>query len=306
MTDTRKEVMEILQAALSAAADPAPHFVLDRHQNLINDLFSPDLQTAQELAAALTHLVYDRARKFGFMRKAVHEKTLHPGELCLLGFKNRPTKTVIATNQVSGIEVEVHDKLLTPPEYPTSAKSTISASERFPERMPELLLNLDEQTWVREDRLFVDLMRMSPPVTLYDFPLDTFDALCEKVNDPVNCFISFNVLTDVMSDEKCRRRFTPVASYELLTTGLLGYMDYEGARVGVFSDAYRDPQHRVLSRDEMFVTGDPSSIGQYTDRGYTGTLVIDEEDSNGLARGVSIESRQSMVLINSSEFARSA
>lgn len=297
--DKQKVLMDIRNLVEKADSGSLPSGTFDA---LITDWFlTVSDETANKLVGEIVANSYRTANRMGFMRISLAKQELCPGRGATVRVREVPRTVVLATSVHNSMELVLQDKLLSPSEYPMTAGAFLSTSESY-RSVEDMVADLDEQLYVSEDRIFIRCMQRKTPHP-YTTTVETLKALLMGVKSPMNCFIGSNVWLRMVADEWCRDRLTPNASYELLNTGMLGRIKVGEHRVNVFSDVYRPPTHKVLNRDDIFVTGDPIALGQYTDRkGYEGTAmtkVIDEVEF----RGIHVDTFQSMALMSMDHWA---
>jgi hypothetical protein len=78
-----------------------------------------------------------------------------------------------------------------------------------------------------------------------------------------------DLYNDIIGDTDFIQAIEPVARHELIMTGELAVL----YGMAITSDAYRHPEHRVLSQGEFFAISDATTHGQYTDRGGIDTEI---------------------------------
>jgi hypothetical protein len=86
---------------------------------------------------------------------------------------------------------------------------------------------------------------------------------------------------DVVSNTAFGAWFDPVSQYEIVTTGYLGTL--LGLRLT--TDAYREPQLRVLNQGDLYIISTPEFHGAYTDRGPVQSKETDGTDDGVVSRG---------------------
>ena len=283
-----------------------------QHEDAITAAFA-DKDACRELGEVLTTELYQAANREGFMRRFLARQELKQGQRPNVKMRMKDTVATVATSPTQVESQIVRDNLYTPPEFYITTRIYIEEREiqqSIGDVTEEKYLEALEATMVAEDRLFRSLAvaLQGQPNNLTQF-VGTLTAqglmiLRNQVtsfNIPVASWLVANDLwSDIVGDTSFQAVIDPVSKNELLLTGQLGRI----FGMTIYSDAYRHPQHKVLSQGEMFVIGDQINLGQYTDRGGVTSLPIDSSIEKVPGRGWMISELMSLVLANGRAVAR--
>jgi hypothetical protein len=266
-----------------------------------------------ELGEVLSDELYQAANREGFMRRFLAKQDLKQGQMPHVKMRMKNTVATVATSPVQIQAQLVRDNTYTPPEFYIVSRPFVEDREiqqSLGDVLEEKYLEAQEGIMVAEDRLWRNLamqtVGISNPLTnvVGTMTAGGLMALRNQVtrwNIPVTAWLVANDLwNDIVGDTSFQQVIDPVSKYELLLTGQLGVI----YGMTILSDAYRHPEHRVLSQGEMFVVGDPINHGQYTDRGGVTSQPIDITTEKVPGRGWVFQELMSMVIANSRSVAR--
>jgi hypothetical protein len=103
-----------------------------------------------------------------------------------------------------------------------------------------------------------------------------------------------DLFIDVVGDATFIQAIEPVARHELVMTGQLGVL----YGMTIISEAYRHPDHKVLSQGEFAIVSDPLTHGAYSDRGGVDSVPIDTTTEKKAGRGWVLSESISMAIAN--------
>lgn len=288
----------------------------EKHQAALKSLLTASFSSAQahkELGEVLAEDLFFVGNREGFARRFLVRQELKQGEIPRVKLRMKNVTAVVATGPTK-VETQItQDNHFMPSEidiitrpFVTKREMDQSTSDVVDEKYVEAL----EGIMVAEDRLW---KKMADATVNIDNPLTnvagsfTPAALAATANHirgfniPARFLLMANDLwTDMVSDPNWMNVVDPVSKYEILRTGQLGSV----YGMDIISDAYRHPQHRVLSRGEFYVVGDPVNHGSLTDRGGVDSTPIDATTEGVLGRGWLMAETISMVIANSRSVAR--
>lgn len=281
-------------------------------RDAINAAFTSQSAHA-ELGEVVADELYQAANREGFMRRFLAKQDLKQGQMPHVKMRMKNTVATVVTSPVQVQAQLIRDNTYTPPEFNIIARPFVEDREiqqSLGDVLEEKYLEAQEGIMVAEDRLWRSLalntVNVGNPLTNIVGTLTSggLMALRNQVtrwNIPVTAWLIANDLwNDVVGDTSFQAVIDPVSKYELLLTGQLGTI----FGMTILSDAYRHPEHKVLSQGEMFVVGDPINHGQYTDRGGVTSQPIDISTERVAGRGWVFSELMSMVIANSRSVAR--
>jgi hypothetical protein len=283
-----------------------------RNKALVQAMFN-NPAVHKELGEVMAQDLYQAQNRRGFSRKFLARQDLVPGQFPTVKLRR---KDVVATYATSATKTEtqvIRDKLFMPPEVILEARPFVdqrelntSASDVLDEKYSEAL----ESIMVGEDRLWInganetvgldnDLTIISG--TLTPLTLMEVHTNVARWNLPVpQLLIASDLYNDIVGDASFIQAIEPVARHELIMTGELAVL----YGMTITSDAYRHPEHRVLSQGEFYAISDPVTHGQYTDRGGIETEVITGATEKVAGRGWWMTESYSMVIANTRSVAK--
>jgi hypothetical protein len=278
-----------------------------QHEKAVTAAFAAKDSHA-ELGEVMAEELYQAANREGFMRRFLARQDLKQGQHPQVRMRMKDVTAVVATSPVQTQAQIIRDNLYTPPEFYITARPFIEQREieqSLGDVLEEKYLEGLEATMVSEDRIWrtlaIQATGISNPLTLFSGTMTagglmTLRNQVGRWNIPVSSWLIANdVWTDIVADTSFQQVIDPVSKHELLLTGMLGSI----FGMSIYSDAYRHPQHKVLSQGEMFVIGDTINHGQYTDRGGVNSQPIDGSIEKVPGRGWFLTETISMVIANS-------
>lgn len=261
-----------------------------------------------ELGELMGDDLYQAGNREGFMRRFLLRQELSQGQHPQVWLRMKNVTAKIASSP-SRIQTQlVRDNVIYPPEFTISARPFIekrlldqSVSDVLDEKYIESL----EGIMVGEDRVMYNLAKSTVGVenaqtqtvgSLDPTTLSVMRNLVTRFNIPATAWwIANDIWQDIVGNSGFQQIIDPVSKFELLNTGLLGRV----LGMEIFSDGYRHPQHKVLSKGEHFVMGKAENLGQYTDRGGIDSQPIDGATEGIPGKGWFLSEGISVAVVNS-------
>lgn len=267
----------------------------------------------KEIGEVMGQDLYATANRRGISRKFLQRQDLVPGQFPVVKLRRKDVVATYATSPTRTESQIIRDKLFTPPEIIIQARPFIeqvelntSIGDVLEEKYGEAL----EATVVAEDRLWKkladDCIGLSNDLTIVSGTLTplTLMEVRQQVaqwNLPVpNLFIASDLYVDIVGDTSFIQAIEPVSRHELILTGELAVL----YGMSISSDGYRHPEHRVLNQGEFYAVSDPSTHGQYTDRGGIDTEIITGATEKRAGKGWWIYESYSAVIANARSVAK--
>lgn len=283
-----------------------------RNRELVKAMFNTD-QAHKELGEALAQNLYQTANRRGFARKFLARQDLVPGSIPMVKLRMKNVTVVYATSPTKTESQVIRDKLFTPPEFILEARPFVEQreintstgdvlEEKYTEAMEAIMVG-EDRLWYRSANDCVgldnDLSIISGTLT----PLTLMEVRTNvaRWNLPVpNLLMAADLYNDIVGDSDFIQAIEPVSRHELVMTGELAVL----YGMAITSDAYRHPEHRVLSQGEFFAVSDPTTHGQYTDRGGIDTEVLTGATEKMAGRGWWMYESYSNVIANARSVAK--
>lgn len=251
--------------------------------------------------------VWTALKREGFARKTLLYKPLGKNEIGRIRVRQKDVRGFMATTPSGRPQSIIRQMWVYPQEFYLSASPMIeikeiesAAGDLLEEKYEDAL----EQIMVAEDRVWKTLADVSATVsnTLTYFNNLTpavFSSLRTQVARwliPVTqCLLSFSLWDDIIGYTDFSNWFDPVSKYTLITEGYLG--DLLG--VAIHSDAFRDPNLKVLTDGEIYMCGAPQLLGGITQRSELTAEPIDKFDFQQPYRGWYMYCCEGMAFVNS-------
>ena len=281
------------------------------HKQMIVAAFA-SRESQIELGEVLVEELYQAANREGFARRLLGRQEIGQGMSPQVRVRMKDVVATIATS-MSRVETQfVRDNILHPQEFYITTRPYVEKREieqSTGDVLEEKYIEALEGTMVAEDRVWRTLADSAVPTNgltnlIGALNPNSLSVLRNKVtqwNIPASTLLIANDLwSDISSDAGFQQAIDPVSQNELILTGKLGML----YGMSIISDAYRHPDHRVLSKGELYVVGDPVNHGQYTDRGGIECQPIDGTNENVPGRGWFMSELVSMVIANSRSVAK--
>jgi len=278
-----------------------------RNRELLTAAFNDD-RAYKLLGEKMAESLYITCNRQGYTRKLLARNTVEQGSIPRFPMRMKNVTAVYSTS-VTKIDSQItRDKWFTPPEFQIVARPFVSENEinqSAGDVLQEKYVESTEAVMVAEDRLLYnaskavvgldnDLSIISGQLTPY-----TFAQVLTKVNrwglKTPYVLMATDLMQDIIGNTEFQNAIDPVARHELLLTGELGVL--YGATL--ISDAYRHPEHKVLSQGEFFVYADALNLGAYSDRNGLQSAPTDIVVEGAPGRGWVLWETFAMVLANS-------
>lgn len=283
-----------------------------RRRAMVQAMFNSD-QAHKELGEVLAQNLYQTANRRGFSRKFLARQDLVPGAIPMVKMRMKNVVIVYATSPTKTESQVIRDKLFTPPEFILEARpfveqreintsNTDVLEEKYTEAMEAIMVG-EDRLWYKaaNDSVGLDNDLSIISGTLTPLTLMEVRTNVSRWNLPVpNLLMAADLYNDIVGDSDFIQAIEPVSRHELVMTGELAVL----YGMAITSDAYRHPEHRVLSQGEFFAVSDPTTHGQYTDRGGIDTEVLTGATEKMAGRGWWMYESFSCVIANSRSVAK--
>lgn len=252
--------------------------------------------------------IYMTANRKGFARRFLNRMPLEQGQVPRFPVRKKNVSAFMTTGPTKVETSVVTDKWIYPTEVEIRARPFVpqveinqSTSDVLEEKYIEAL----EAIMVREDRYWYDLSKMTVGVdNNYSLVSGTLNPLSlMSVRQQVAqwglkaayCVMASDLFIDIVGDSNFIQAIEPVARHELVMTGALGTL----YGMTLISEAYRHPEHKVLSVGEFAVVSDPLTHGAYSDRGGVDSVPTDGVTEKIAGRGWLLSESVAFAIANS-------
>jgi hypothetical protein len=276
------------------------------NKQLVQAAFA-DNEALRELGEVMAADLYQAQNRRGFCRKFLARQDVVQGSIPMVKLRKKDVIAVMSTSATQVQTQVIRDKLFTPPEITLIARPFIEQHEintSSGDVLQEKYMEAMEAIMVAEDRLWYNMANETVGIdnllTVISGTLSPI-TLAEVRNNvgrwslPIpHMLMASDLYNDIIGDTDFIQAIEPVARHELIMTGELAVL----YGMAITSDAYRHPEHRVLSQGEFFTISDATTHGQYSDRGGIDTEVTTTATENVVGRGWVMSEAFSAVIAN--------
>lgn len=310
--DLAKQIAKLMEVAANQNIQTEDQAVAKaelakEHRELVKAAFNSK-EAHAELGEVLAEELYQASNREGFMRRLLARQDLSQGQIPIIRMRMKNVVATVATSPARVNAQLIRDNLLFPPEFYISSRPFIEQREvdqSVGDVLEEKYIEGLESVMVGEDRTWYKLanatVNISNPLTtivgtMNPQALANLRTTVTRWDIPVSTYlIASDIWNDIIGDVGFAQLIDPVSKHELLLSGQLGTI----LGMGIVTDAFRHPQHKVLNQGEMFCVGDPINHGTYSDRGGINSQPIDGAQENIPGRGWWMTETVSMLVANS-------
>jgi len=265
------------------------------------------------LGERMADALYMTANRQGFMRKFLAKIDVAQGSVPRFPVRTKNVTAAYSTSPTRIAHQIVRDKWLTPPEMSIVARPFIPQTElnqSSGDVLQEKFIEAQEAQMVAEDRLWYNqvnaLVGVDNNLNIVSGQLTPYTLMTSRASvdrwglKSLHVLLASDLYQDIIGNTEFYSAIDPVARHELLLTGEIGVM----YGMTITSDAYRHPEHRVLSQGEFFVVSDSLNHGAYSDRGGMQSKPIDISTEGMPGMGWVIFQSLAMAVANSRSFSK--
>lgn len=280
----------------------------ERHQTLVAAYQDQSGQKWAALGAGMAQLIEQRQQREGMLRKMMNQIPLNTGEEPKITMPRKVAEAVIATSEASVEFQVVRGNRLYPTELALVANlriSNLELQQANGDMLEEMYNQGYEAILVKEDRLWklaADALADTGvnPTILLGSALTP--ALLSQIKNqltgnglPVGSMLmATDFWNDMLGNPGFYDLYDPVTRYNLIQDGTIGTI----FGMPIVTDAFRDPNYRILKPGEMYVTSSPEYMGGFTDRGGVEATPVDGAPTGSDTKGWFIRESFSLGLIN--------
>ena len=252
--------------------------------------------------------IYVTSNRKGFMRRFLNKIDLKQGDIPRFPVRRKNVSATLVTGPTK-VETQITtDRWLTPPELQIAARLLVPQNELNQSNtdiLEEKFVEGLEAIMVSEDRMWYNAVQATVGVDndrqVFSGTLSPLSLMSVRQQvarwglKPMYCLMASDLFNDIVGDSSFIQAIEPVARHELVMTGQLAVL----YGMTLVSEAYRHPEHKVLSEGEFFIIADPSQHGAYSDRGGVDSQPIDGTIERIIGKGWLISESMSMAIANS-------
>lgn len=288
-----------------------------------SEQFAKDLQERREVLAAayndtsgkqwaalganIALQLQEQRNREGFLRRIAVGQTLRQGEVARVAMPAWDAVAVIATSSSNVGYQMIRNKVFQPEEFEINANLRVEQLE-IEQVSGDILEDVYNQgldaIMVAEDRLWKRAADMTVGVTnplnyiAGQLTTQILAQIRQGVSDwnlpATTAIISNDFWSDVIGSQDFAQFLDPVTKYDLALNGHLGTL----IGLNLLTDAFRQPNQKVLSRGEIYVVSSPENHAAYTDRGGVRSTPTSGADTGNTTRGWLMSEMFSFVLGN--------
>lgn len=300
------KVVPVAQSALSSSAEYAK-LVQERREVLAAAYNDQTGEKWAALGASMAIQLQEQRNREGFMRRISVGQTLKQGEIARVSMTAWDSVAVVATSAINvGYQVVRH-KIFQPEEFEINTNLRVEQLE-IEQVSGDILEDVYTQgldaIMVTEDRLWKKAADMTVGVVnpLQYISGSLSPGMLARVRNGVTdwnlpattALLSNDFWSDIIGSADFASFLDPVTKYDLAINGYLGTL----AGLNLITDAFRQPNQKVLERGELYVIGTPENLAAYTDRGGIRATPTSGADQGNTTRGWLLSELLSFILAN--------
>jgi hypothetical protein len=284
-----------------------------RREVLVKAFFDREGNSWTELGSSLAAQVKESADREGFMRRLLLRGDVTQGNKPFVRVQRKNVTAIVSSSESTQYPQFIRDKELYPPEFYVKTNiriGEIELAQRPTDILEEKFFESQEAIMVGEDRAWKKMADMTVGVAneltylAGGLTPSTLSFLQQQVNrwglQSSSALVTSEIIQDIQGNTNFSSWFDPVSKLELIQTGMVGTI----LGMSVMTDAYRQPELKVLEPGEIYVTSTPETHGTYTDRGPVQSQDVNSYSDGVPARGWHMFEILSAVIHNSRSVAK--
>jgi hypothetical protein len=291
--DLMNQILTLASLVESGDVDNSENVVAASSRERAKELAAAYRDTAsgdfRELGAALAGKLQENADREGFARNILARAEVAEGSDVRHRVKSKSLTAIVASSATQMDPQTIREKEIYPREFMVRAKVRIEELQLrrgSQDLLEEKFFEAQEQIMRTEDLIVKKMMDQAvgaghnvqyisgglTPSSLGDI----MGLLSDYGLQPVNMMFANNLLRDMITSQAFSEYFDPLSKYEIVQTGTIGSI----FAMDIRTDAYRDPNLRVLEKGEIYIVPPPEWLGAYTDRGPVEAKELNDDDAS--------------------------
>lgn len=259
------------------------------------------------LGANLAQQIDEQADREGFVRKLMVGNTLSQGQVQRVPMPAHDTLAIVATSAASTGYQTVRQRVFTPEEFEIQANvrvENLDIQQVNGDLLDHAYNDGLQAIMVGEDRLWKKAADMTVgqrnelELIAGELTTKNLGRLRQAVarwNLPAtHVLLSNDYWADVIGSNDFATFLDPITKYDLVLNGQLGTL----VGMDIITDAFRQPNQKVLNRGEIYVVADPQNHGAYSTRGGIQSTPTSGADHGNSTRGWFMTEPFSLALAN--------
>lgn len=298
------EVTEVKNSAFASSAEYAAS-QRERREILAAAFTNPADWAA--LGASLAGRIEEARTRQGFIRNIAIGNTLKQGEVARTPMPSWDAFAVVATSASDvGYQV-IRNKNFMAKEFEIIANIRCEAldieqisgdilDDAYEQGLDSLMVQ-EDKIWKRAADKAVGVVNPLEYISGQLSPTNLAN-IRQNVSDwnlpAVNAIIANDFWSDIIGNSEFHDFLDPVTKYDLAMHGTLGTL----VGLNLMTDAFRNPNQKVLNRGEIYVIASPENHAAYTDRGGVRSAPTSGADQGNTTRGWLLSEMFSFILAN--------
>lgn len=316
--DLANQISKLMAAFASGEITEQPakvqtreQIMADRREYLATAMNNKDEWAA--LGASIANQVREQADREGFLRAVSMSNTLRQGEIARVPMPAHDSVAVIATSSANvGYQI-IRQRMFNPDEFEIIANVRVEAldiEQVSGDILDHAYNDALQAIMVAEDRLWKKAadatVGMVNPLEYIagDLSPRSLGNLRNAVSGwnlpATRAIISNDYWSDVTGSNDFATFLDPISKYDLVMTGRLGTL----VGLELLTDAFRQPNLKVLNPGEIYVISDKENHAAYSTRGGVRSTPTDGADSGNSTKGWFMSEFFSFVLPNARSVAK--
>lgn len=299
-------IVPVEKSALASSEEYA-NLVQERREVLAAAYNDTTGQKWAALGANMALQLQEQRNREGFFRRVFLGQTLRQAEIARVTLPSWDAVAVVATSSSNVNYQIIRNKQFYPQEFELNANLRAEQLdiEQVSGDLLENIYNMGlDAIMVGEDRLWKMQADLTVSVTnpLQYISGNLTPQLLGRVKQGITdwnlpattAIISNDFWTDIIGSNDFATFLDPVTKYDLALHGRVGTL----IGMDLITDAFRQPNQKVLNRGELYVLASPENHGAYTDRGGVRSTPTSGADNGSTTKGWLLSEMLSAVLAN--------
>ena len=248
-----------------------------------------------ETGSSIGAILYETALREGFMRRFLKQGDLQNGSIPRIQVRFQNVNATVATDPQTLVPMLVTQRYIYPPEYYVLGNIRVAEkdiAQGAADILEDAFARAMENINVKEDTILIKMLDAQVgtvnPLFLLAGGLTPSNlaaartAILQWGLPASQMILAADYWTDIAGNAAAfGNLFDPVTRYELVQTGYLGAL----LGMDITTDAFRDPQQKVVLPNNAYILSEPINLGAYTDRGPVKSVPQDNYNDGIPGRG---------------------